>query len=78
MKREFTYLFNDCCSSNPVTLLLVTKFLPQPTTNSLTQTVTIHDVYRSAALVCHCGTTPPLRLTYITLTSTPTAGYTEH
>jgi len=34
MKREFMYLFNDCCSSNPVTLLLVTQFVPQSTTNS--------------------------------------------
>jgi hypothetical protein len=78
MKREFMAFFNDCCSSNRVTLTLVTKFLPQSTTNILIQTVTIDDVYRSAALVRHCRTTPPLRLTYITLASKPTAGYTEH
>jgi len=61
MKREFMYLFSDCCGSLTVTLMLITKFLPQSITNILIQTVTIHDVYRSAALVCLCNnaTSPP-------------------
>jgi len=72
MKREFMYLFSDCCNSHTVTLMLKAKFLPQPTTNFLIQRVTIHDVYRSAASVCLFAshTSPSLHIPLLDILNT--------